>query len=111
MRGLPSVEIYLDSEPENMIPRLALHADYVLEETWNGWGRPIATARAFAVFLDSWRANDPNGEWGYVIEPDGNVVMNYQDDEFPLVGVSDSGEALYDLSGWTWVKPASLENR
>lgn len=35
---------YVDSADANMVPRTALRADHVLEETWNGWARPIATA-------------------------------------------------------------------
>ena len=97
------MHVCLDSSPENMILPLALNAALVLPETWNGWARPVATAHAFSSFLDAWRANDPNGEWGYAVEVDGNVRLEYEDQDFPLYGVMDDGQSLYELSGWTWV--------
>lgn len=97
------MNVYLDSSPENVIPDLALRATTVLPETWNGWARPVATADAFMSFLDAWRANDPNGEWRYAVEVDGNIRLEYDDQSFPLYGVTDEGTALYDLTGRTWV--------
>lgn len=97
--------VYLDSSPENLVDELALEASIVLPDTWNGWARPIATAKAFASFLDAWRENDPNGEWAYAVEVNGHVRLEYEDQDFPLYGVTEEGEALFDFSGWTWILP------
>ncbi|MQW77313.1 hypothetical protein GHK92_15675 [Nocardioides sp. dk4132] len=59
------MDVYLDSAPENITPELAPRPERVLDDRWNGWLRPLATAEAFGAFLDAWRCNDPNGTWGY----------------------------------------------
>lgn len=110
-----SVYVYIDSEPENMIPELALKADSVLDGKWNGLLRPLATAAAFNDFLSAWRANDPNGVWGHAIETSGRLSYQSTDydgdtedlDYFPRVGVTSDGTPLYDLTGWVWVTPDS----
>jgi hypothetical protein len=96
--------VYLQSSEENMVPELALHSDHVLAEKHGTWCRPVATAADFISFLDRWRTNDPNGEWGYALEVDGNVRLHYGDENFPLFGVTDDGHALYDLTGWPWIE-------
>lgn len=102
------MKVFLDSAPENLVPELALEAETVLAERWNGWLRPYATAQAFGQFLDAWRRNDPNGIWGYVSEV-GDVLVcsrpddDDPDDEFPQVGATADGTPLYDLTGWVWV--------
>ncbi len=107
------MDVYLDSAPENFTPEFALRAVRVLDERWNGWLRPLATADAFGAFLDAWRRNDPNGIWGYVTEVGDTLVGTVGDDEeasdvFPRAGIMADGTALYDLSGWAWttVHPA-----
>ena len=108
------MDVYIDSLPENITPELALDADRVLDERWNGWLRPLATAAAFGDFLDRWRRNDPNGIWGYVTEvgtaPDITLVYLSSDsdepEEFPYADRAASGEALYDLTGWVWTPHA-----
>lgn len=102
------VDVYLDSAPENITPELALKADRVLEERWNGWLRPLATADAFGAFLDASRRNDPNGIWGYATEVGDVLVCSVTDsdepaDEFPRAGKTADGTPLYDLSGWVWI--------
>lgn len=98
--------VCLDSAQENMVPELALEAEYVLEETWNGWARPVATAEAMRSVLDRWRANDPNGEWGYATEAAGVLICTREDpdepDVFPLVARTSGGDALYDVTGLRW---------
>lgn len=103
--------VYLDSAPENITPELALDADHVLPDRWNGWLRPIASAGAFGAFLDAWRANDPNGIWGYVTEVGDTLVSSRPDDdepadEFPRVGELPDGTPLYDFTGWEWIDGA-----
>lgn len=100
--------VYLDSAPENITPELALDATHVLPERWNGWLRPVATARAFGEFLDAWRANDPNGTWGHVTEVGSTLVCTRSDDdepadEFPQFGERSDGTALFDFTGWAWI--------
>jgi hypothetical protein len=107
------VFVYLDSASENLIPELALDACQVLPDRWNGWLRPVATADAFGRFLDAWRANDPNGIWGYVTEVGDRLVCTRSDDEdpadvFPQVDTLPDGAALYDFTGWTWVEGPSV---
>ena len=101
------VEVCLDSAEENMTSELALVADHVLPERWNGWSRPVATASALADFLRRWRHNDPNGVWGDAFEVDGALLCSRSDDDyadsFPWVGSNRHGVALYDLTGWVWV--------
>lgn len=102
------VDVYLDSAPENLVPELALRAERLLSERWNGWVRPLATAEAVGAFLDAWRANDPNGIWGYVSEVGETLVCSRSDDdwpadEFPRAGTTADGRPLYDLTGWTWI--------
>lgn len=107
--------VYLDSAPENIVPELALVAETVLPQRWNGWLRPVATAAAFGRFLDAWRINDPNGIWGYVTEV-GSVLMctrpddDEPADEFPRVGALPDGTALYDFSGWAWIDGAEIDS-
>ena len=102
------VDVYLDSAPENLVPELALKAERVLGDRWNGWVRPLATADALGAFLDAWRANDPNGICGYVSEVGETLVCSRSDDEwpsdeFPRAGTTADGRAVYDLTGWTWI--------
>ena len=104
---VPRALVCLDSAPENMVPALALHCT-LAPQTWNGWACPIATAEAFATFIDAWRRNDPNGEWGHVAEylPTGEllyVVDGEEVDRFPQCGTDGNGEPLYSLDGWCWV--------
>jgi hypothetical protein len=103
-----TVDVYLDSAPENFTPELALRAEGLLDESAGGWLRPLATADAFGAFLDAWRRNDPNGIWGYVSEVGDSLVLSRIDDDepndvFPLAGQTADGTPLYDLSGWAWV--------
>lgn len=106
-----TVSIYLESAEENFIPELALEADHVLPGTWNGWAQPVATATAMGDFLGRWRANDPNGDWGYVTEVGDTLISTREDtdspDLYPKVGENHQGEALYDLSGMVWVVPGT----
>ncbi|MDE0778433.1 MAG: hypothetical protein OSB43_19300 [Nocardioides sp.] len=107
--GRGGVAVCLDSAEENMTAELALDADHVMAERWNGWARPVATSRAVRDFLHRWRANDPNGVWGEALEVDGALVCTRSDDDdyydsFPMVGRAPDGSALYDLSGWVWVE-------
>lgn len=102
------MDVYLDSAPENITPELALRADRVLAERWNGWLRPLASAEAFGRFLDAWRANDPNGIWGYATEVGDTLVCSVIDsdepaDQFPRAGETADGTPLYDFTGWVWV--------
>lgn len=102
------VEVCLDSAPENMVSAMALQAHVVLDSTWNGWARPVATEFAMNNFLARWEVNDPNGTWGHVFETAQYLVYvsPETDDEqrFPQVQVTSSGEPLYDLTGWMWVR-------
>lgn len=103
------MDIYLDG-CEEADPDLALDAHAVLPDRWNGWARPLATAAAVGRFLDAWRANDPNGTWGYVTEVDDSLICTRTDSEdyediFPKAGVDDTGVAIYDLTGWAWAQP------
>jgi len=99
------MEVFIDSAIENFVRDLALRAEGVLDDRWNGWLRPLATAVAVQEFLEAWKANDPNGTWGHV-EEKGGLLVAYSDgevvDEFPMVGVTASGEMVYDLTGWLW---------
>lgn len=102
------MDVYLDGSPENLTPELALSAAVVLDDRWNGWLRPLATADAFGTFLDAWRRNDPNGVWGWATEVGDTLVVTRSDDdepadEFPRAGEAADGTPLYDLSGWVWV--------
>ena len=104
--GMPLA--YLDSAPENFIPELGLRVVSILPDRWNGWLRPHATADAFGAFLDEWRRNDPNGNWGWASEVGDTLVCSRADDEdpadeFPMVGMPPDGQAVYDFTGWTWV--------
>lgn len=105
------MKVYLDSAEENIVPELALDAEYVLPGTWNGWAQPVATAQAMGDFLDRWRANDPNGDWGYATEVGDVLICTREDvegpDTFRKVGVNSHGEALYDLSGLIWIMPGT----
>ena len=104
--------VCLDSEPENMVPSLALRC-HALAGTWNGFLAPLATAEAFATFIDAWRYNDPNGDWGWVFEHTnrrtGATWMVLEDAEgevtdiFEPCGTDANGATLYNLSGWCWV--------
>jgi len=102
------IEVCVDSAEENIVSELALAADHVLPDRWNGWARPIATAAALADFLRRWRHNDPNGVWGEAFELQDRLVCTRSDedyeDSFPLVGGNSAGLRLYDLSGWVWVE-------
>ena len=101
------VEVCLDSAGENMVSAMALRAKRLLDDQWNGWARPLATASAMRDFLNRWRLNDPSGTWGDVGEEEGQLVYSSLDsddpDLFPQVGTTRSGEPLYDLTGWMWV--------
>ncbi len=107
------VEVCLDSAEENMVSAMALRASALLDARWNGWARPLATASAMRDFLNRWRLNDPNGTWGHAIEEEGRLLYSSPDsddpDLFPRVGMTRSGEPLYDLSGWMWVLIESAE--
>lgn len=110
------MHVFLDSAPENLVPEFALDAERVLDQRWNGWLRPLATAEAFGHFLDAWRANDPNGTWGYVTAVGGTLVCSVADDdepadEFPLAGETAEGTPLYDLSGWAWIFAENYDAR
>ena len=101
------VDVYLDDAPENMTSELALKAELVLDDRWNGWLRPLATAEAFGDFLYAWRRNDPNGTWGYVTEVGETLIYLRNDDdepeEFPRAGQTADGDSLYDFTGWVWI--------
>ena len=107
------VEVCLDSAEENMVSAMSLRASALLDARWNGWARPLATASAMTDFLNRWRLNDPNGTWGDAIEEEGQLVYSSPDsddpDLFPRVGMTRSGEPLYDLTGWMWVLIESAE--
>lgn len=99
--------VCVDSAEENMIPEMALSAHAVLEESWNGWSRPLATALQVEDFLRRWRRNDSNGTWGLAVEIDGSLLVTRPDGEepdyFAQRGRRADGSALYDLTGWAWV--------
>ena len=107
------VEVCLDSAEENMVSAMSLRASALLDVQWNGWARPLATASAMRDFLSRWRSNDPNGTWGDVAQEEGQLVYSSSDsddpDLFPRVGMTRSGEQLYDLTGWMWVPIESAE--
>ena len=90
-----------------MVPAMALRAHAVLDETWNGWARPIASAKQIGDFLRRWRANDPNGVWGFAVELDEALLVTRVDGEDPdyfgTAGFDVDGSPLYDLTGWVWV--------
>ena len=99
--------VCVDSMEENMVPAMALRAHAVLDETWNGWARPIASAKQMGDFLRRWRANDPNGVWGFAVELDEALLVTRVDGEDPdyfgTAGFEEDGSPLYDLTGWVWV--------
>lgn len=102
------MHIYLDSSPENMTSELALEAAGILQDRWNGWVRPLATAAAFSRFLEAWKANDPNGTWGTAGIVGNRLAYTPSDsadtvDEFPALGRDLDGRRLFDLTGWVWV--------
>lgn len=102
------IEVCLDSAPENMVSDLALRANAVLDSTWNGWSRPVATAGALQSFLARWARSDPNGTWGRAVPTESELVYISSDsddeDHFPRVDKTSAGETLYDLTGWMWVR-------
>lgn len=108
----PRALVCLDSEPENMVPALALHCT-LAPQAWNGWAWPIATAEAFAAFLAAWRRNDPNGGWGtsyvHTNRATGETRLVAEDaegevlDYFDQCGTDSNGAPLYSLAGWRWV--------
>jgi len=104
--GAPQL-VCVDSMEENMVPAMALRAHAVLDETWNGWARPIASAKQMGDFLRRWRANDPNGVWGFAVELDEALLVTRVDGEDPdyfgTAGFEEDGSPLYDLTGWVWV--------
>lgn len=104
--GAPQL-VCVDSMEENMVPAMALRAHAVLDETWNGWARPIASAKQMGDFLRRWRANDPNGVWGFAVELDEALLVTRVDGEDPdyfgTAGFDVDGSPLYDLTGWVWV--------
>src|SRR4051794_37421418 len=104
--NLVPMDVYLDDARENITPELALKAERVLEDRWNGWLRPLATADAFGDFLYAWRRNDPNGTWGYVTEVGDTLIYLRNDDdepeEFARAGETADGTSLYDFTGWVW---------
>jgi hypothetical protein len=104
--GAPQL-VCVDSMEENMVPAMALRAHAVLGETWNGWARPIASAKQMGDFLRRWRANDPNGVWGFAVELDEALLVTRGDGEDPdyfgTAGFDVDGSPLYDLTGWVWV--------
>ena len=111
-----AVDVYIESAPENITPELALRAERVRDERWTGWRRPLATADAFGRFLDAWRANDPNGIWGYATEVGDTLVCSVIDsdepaDEFPRAGETADGTPLYDFTGWVWVSADHYDAR
>ncbi|WP_156971432.1 hypothetical protein [Knoellia sinensis] len=99
--------VCLDSAPENICESMALKAAYMLEGTWNGFGRPVATADATGDFLDRWRANDPNGDWGFPTEVGDKLIVTRTEvdepDVYLKVDEDAQGRALYDLSGLIWL--------
>lgn len=99
--------VCLDSAPENICEAMALKAAYMLEGTWNGFGQPVATAEAMGDFLDRWRVNDPNGDWGFPTEVGDTLIVTRTEvdepDVYPKVGVDAQGHPLYDLSGLIWL--------
>ena len=76
-------DVCVESGEENMVSAMALHAHCLLPGTWNGWARPVATAREVADFLARWRRNDPNGVWGYAVDVDGALLVTRSDAEDP----------------------------
>lgn len=99
-------DVCVESSEENMVPEMALHAHCLLSGTWNGWAKPVATAREVADFLARWRRNDPNGVWGYAVAVDDALLVTRSDaedpDYFASVGEASDGQRLYDLTGWVW---------
>lgn len=96
-----------------MVPALALRADRVLDDRWNGWARPLATAEALSDFLRRWRENDPNGVWGQAYELNGQLACTRSDEDepelFPRAGATSGGVPLYDLTGWVWVELDAID--
>lgn len=107
METAKDVLVCLESAPENICEAMALRAAYMLEGTWNGFGQPIATAEAMGDFLDRWRVNDPNGDWGYPTEIGDTLIVTRtevdQPDAYLKVAEDAQGRALYDLSGLIWL--------
>ena len=68
---------------------------------------PIASAKQMGDFLRRWRANDPNGVWGFAVELDEALLVTRVDGEDPdyfgTAGFEEDGSPLYDLTGWVWV--------
>lgn len=97
-----------------------------LGPTWNGWESPVVTAAQMREFIRRWRDNDPNGEWdGELTErPASDVVGTIvrsdigwpnphelvfksevrDEDVWTQVGTTTSGERLYRIDGWTFIK-------
>ena len=72
-------------------------------ETWNGWSVPIATAGAVRTWMYENAANDPNGEWAYVVvQEKGGALCLTQGDE-DVERWESCGAGLYLLEGWTFV--------
>lgn len=100
--------VWLDGQDHE--PALMLRAER-LGAPWNGWAAPIASAAQFLDFISRQSWNDPNGTWNpRGVSECGNLTYIDTDsqadeldpEEFPFVGFSDDGVALYSLSGWTW---------
>lgn len=88
------------------LPDVYLRAEAVLDENWNGWGRPIATASALAAFLRACQIEDPSGDWGNVSVIGDDLVVHRvegDDDSFAAHGEDSDGARTYNLSGWAWV--------
>jgi len=101
-----SVRVELDG-----LPGVHLLAERVLEVTWNGWARPIATRPAMEDFLSACHAEAPGEDWGTVtLSPDESrlIVMRQDpedyDDEFDRAETNTTGDPSYDLTGWVWVR-------
>ena len=64
-------------------------------------------AKQMGDFLRRWRANDPNGVWGFAVELDEALLVTRVDGEDPdyfgTAGFDVDGSPLYDLTGWVWV--------
>ncbi|PFG45133.1 hypothetical protein ATJ97_0055 [Georgenia soli] len=101
--------VYIDTEDPTSSP--ALECESVRAERWNGFVVPVTTARAFREFIAAWQAMDPNGTWsptGVTVEPNTERLV-YRDgddneDRWGLYGVTETGDGLYALDGWTWIE-------
>ncbi|MFZ2238394.1 MAG: hypothetical protein WAV90_02480 [Gordonia amarae] len=92
------------TDEANDVPKLWLSACAEHE------GRPLISYREFDRFLGAWRANDPNGNWGRVVELGQGSLIRYTDDDDgsqdrAAVSTCVSSTPLFDVGGLVAVEP------